>query len=161
MSRRLMYKKCMELFNRYASTLMQTLHMNDVVWLVFFYLFERKVYAKKPAHSAYDVCRSLNAILQASPPLSGPRHLSDKSVNEALETLAIKGLVLKTEAKDRKKGSKLMGRPPKYVYEAESIANIVARVKKEFQDKMERALHTLEPLQDAEEAAVSEMEEVD
>ena len=162
MSRRLTAKRSMELFNRYANTLMQILYMNNVVWLAFFYLFERKVYAKKPAQSAYSICKSLNVILQSNPPLmSGPRRLSDKSVSEALETLAARGFVVKREVKGRKRGAKPTGRPPKCVYELESMANIVARVKEEFQDKEERAFHILYALQDAEEAAGSEMEDVE
>jgi len=136
------------------------MHACNVVWLVFFYLFERKVYAGKPAHSAYDVCRSLNVILQSSPPLmGGSMRLSDKSVSVALQTLVAKGFITKRETKGMKRG-KSTGRPPKCVYELESMANIVARVKKEFQNKEERALHILYALQDAEEAAGSEMEEV-
>jgi len=162
-SRRLTDKKCMELFNRYANTLMQTLHRKDVFWLVFFYLFDRKVYARKPAPSAYKICKSLNNILQSSPPLlSGPTRLSDKGVSEALEALAIRGFVIKREVKGRKTGvRRSTGRPPKYVYEVESVTTIAAGVKREFQNKMERALHILYALQDAEEAAGSEMEEVE
>ena len=161
-SRRLTAKRSMELFNRYANTLMQILYMDNVVWLVFFYLFERKVYARKPAHSAYGICKSLNVILQSNPPiLGGPMRLSDKSVSEALETLAARVFVIKREVKGRKRGAKRTGRPPKYVYEVESMANIVARVKEEFQDKEERAFHILNALQDAEEAAGSEMEELE
>lgn len=160
MSRGLTAKRSMDLFNRYAPNLIQVLYMDNVVWLVFFYLFERKVYARKPARSAYDICRSLNVILQSNPPLmGGSMRLSDKRVSVALETLVAKGFVIRRETKGRK-GRKSTGRPPKCVYELKSMANIVAMVKKEFQDKEERALHILNALQDAEEAAGSEMEEV-
>jgi len=150
----------MDLFNRYAPNLIQVLYMDNVVWLVFFYLFERKVYARKPARSAYDICRSLNVILQSNPPLmGGSMRLSDKSVSVALETLVAKGFAIRMETKGMKR-RKSTGRPPKCLYELESMANIVAMVKKEFQDKEERALHILNALQDAEEAAGSEMEEM-
>jgi hypothetical protein len=147
-------KKCIELFNRYASSLKQALYMNDVVWLVFFYLFEAKVYAKTPTHSAYEICKSLNAIHQANPPLHGPRHLTDKSVNEALEWLAMRDFVVKKEAKNNRKRHKPSGRPPKYFYEIESVATVIAKVKEQFQKRMEQAIDVLQPLQDMEEAAV-------
>jgi hypothetical protein len=152
--------KSIELFKRYAGALKQTLIDEDSAWHVFFYLFQEKVYSKNPTHSAYNICKSLNSMHQANPPLNGAKLLTGKSVDEALETLVTAGFVIKRKVKVKAiRKSNVAGRPPKYVYEVESIAIVILKVKEKFQKQIEQAMEILQPLQDMEEAAISKKEE--
>lgn len=164
LSRTIKGKKSTELCKRYTGYL-KNLIPNDVAWEIFFFLFEEKVYSKNPFHSAYDIYSSLINIRQANPSLNGLKLLSAKCVNQALSSLVIAGYVIKSNSKiakpKNKKNEKNAGRPPKHVYEAESIAKMLAKVRQMFQNQMEEVIGVLQPLQDMEEVAVNKNEEID
>jgi hypothetical protein len=157
---RLKNKKSVELFNYYAGPLKQSLFLDDTTWLVFFYLYAEKFFSKMPTHSAYDICKSLNAIQKSDAPIYGPKHFTEKRVCEALTTLSMWGFVLEKEFHNKKK-VKSSGRPPKHVYEIESMAKIIEKVKEHAQKKMQQAIDVFQPLQHVEEAAVNKNEEID
>lgn len=153
-------KKSIDFFIRYSGALKHSLMDDDSVWRVFFYLFEQKICFDKPAHCAYDICKSLNVVLKADPPLCGPKRLTEKCVSEALETLFSMKFVIKTKTSEHGgKKIKASGRPPKFLYESESIAVIIPLIKEKFQCKMQQAIDVFQPLQDMEEIAANKIEE--
>jgi hypothetical protein len=153
-------KKNIELCNRYAGCLQRTLISDSTAWEVFFFLFAEKISSHNPAHSAYDICTSLNTIHQSNQPLNGTKGFSEKSVNNALDKLAMAGYIKKRKF-NAKKENHNAGRPPAYLYEVEPIAKMIAKVKETFQKQQDQALDALLSLQTIEEIAAVNKKEVD
>jgi predicted transcriptional regulator len=118
---------------KHSGTLAQHLGISEVDVQVLFYLFDNKVYGPKPAHSAYETCRSLqsNQLANNIAGINGnSKKISAKSVNESLKTLMAMGIVkvIKLKGKGR-------GRPAKELYELKSIQEVIRIIEGKIEEK--------------------------
>jgi len=144
-----------QLFRKFGSRLMEVLQFKDVHCFVFLYLFERKVFAKDPKHSAYDIYKALNSQIPSFP-LYKRKSISQRSVSEALDRLVGLGFVNREFVKESEKFHKKLkkpGRPPVCLYEAKSIQEVIEKIKWEIREKERRCMEVLDSLSVIEEAA--------
>lgn len=135
---------------KHGGALAQDLNISEIDVLVLFYLFDNKIYGPKPAHSAYETCRSLQAN-QVANNIAGingfAKKISAKQVNESLKTLMAMGFIKLTAAKGRRKG-----RPAKQMYELKSIPEIMRLIERKIEEKKRSLLGVFTELSDVEEA---------
>jgi len=134
---------------------MQITGLKNIDWLIFFFLFGKKVSNRDPRHSVHAICTSINSALGSSMTLLLPTEaITDGSASASLDKLVHAGLVKRIKVTKRRRAvSTEGGRPPSHVYEACSIGEIVDRILREIDEKKRKLLMILTGLRQLEEEA--------